>query len=71
MLTNANERGELLRVKEVAQALDQHPATIYRKVSNGSLPAVRLGAGRAAIRIDSGELDAWLEARHLERNGEP
>ena len=48
-------------------ALDQHPATIYRKVSNGSLPAVRLGAGRAAIRIDAGELDAWLEARHLER----
>jgi excisionase family DNA binding protein len=54
-----------MRVKEVAHELGQHPATIYRKVHDGSLPAVRLGAGRAAIRIDAGELDAWLEARHL------
>jgi excisionase family DNA binding protein len=57
-----------MRVKEVAHELGQHPATIYRKVNDGSLPVVRLGDGpRAPIRIDSGELDAWLESRHLER----
>ena len=35
----------------------------HAKVHDGSLPAVRLGAGRAALRIDSGELEAWLEAQ--------
>jgi excisionase family DNA binding protein len=65
MLPNAKRRDSLMRVKEVAHELGQHPATIYRKVHDGSLPAVRLGAGRAAIRIDADELEAWLEARHL------
>jgi excisionase family DNA binding protein len=65
MLTNANKRASLMRVKEVAHELGQHPATIYRKVHDGSLPAVRLGPGRAAIRIDAGELERWLEARQL------
>jgi excisionase family DNA binding protein len=55
-----------MRVKEVARELGQHPATTYRKVNTGSLPVVRLGDGpRAPIRIDSGELAAWLETHHL------
>jgi excisionase family DNA binding protein len=66
MLTNATERAALLRVKEVAHELGQHPATVYRKVHDGSLPAVRIGAGRAAIRIDAAEFERWLEAHHLE-----
>ena len=47
----------LMRVKEVASALGQHPSTIYRKVHAGELPAVRLGEGRAAIRIPRDELE--------------
>jgi excisionase family DNA binding protein len=70
MTTNAKRCDSLMRVKEVAHELGQHPATIYRKVHDGSLPAVRLGVGRAAIRIDSGELDAWLEARHLTKGNQ-
>ncbi len=70
MLSNAKRRDSLMRVKEVAHELGQHPATIYRKVHDGSLPAVRLGAGRAAIRIDSGELEAWLEPRDLTKGTE-
>jgi excisionase family DNA binding protein len=62
MQTNAKRRDSLMRVKEVAHELGQHPATIYRKVHDGSLPAVRLGPGRAAIRIDSAELERWLYA---------
>ena len=57
-----------MRVKEVAHELGQHPATIYRKVHDGSLPAVRLGAGRAALRIDSGEFERWLAEHHLSRS---
>jgi excisionase family DNA binding protein len=60
MQTNAKRRDSLMLVKEVAHELGQHPATIYRKVHDGSLPAVRLGAGRAAIRIPRDELERWL-----------
>ena len=49
-----------MRVKEVAQALDQHPATVYRKVHSGEIPAVRLGSGTAGIRIPAREFEAWL-----------
>jgi excisionase family DNA binding protein len=65
MTTNAKRRESLMRVKEVAHELGQHPSTVYKKVHDGSLPAVRLGAGRAAIRIDSLEFERWLEAHHL------
>jgi excisionase family DNA binding protein len=49
-----------MSVKEVAAALRQHPATIYRKVHSGQLPAVRTGNGHAAIRILEDELEQWL-----------
>ena len=60
MQENAKAAVELMRVKEVASELDQHQATIYRKVHAGQIPAVRLGEGRAAIRIRRGELELWL-----------
>ena len=46
-----------LHVKELAAEWRQHPATIYRKVHSGAIPSVRLGAGRAAIRIPVDELE--------------
>ena len=46
-----------MRVQEVAEELGQHPASIYRKVHAGELPPVRLGQGRAAIRIPRDELE--------------
>ena len=52
----AERRKRLMRVQEVAEELGQHPASIYRKVHAGELPAVRLGEGRAAIRIPRDEL---------------
>ncbi len=66
MLTSANEPASLLRVKEVARELGQHPATIYRKVHLGELPAVRLGSGRQpAIRIPRAGLQDWLARSHI------
>jgi excisionase family DNA binding protein len=51
----------LLGVKEVALRLRCSPKTVYRKVSSGELPAVKLGSGpKAPIRVDAGELDAWI-----------
>lgn len=33
----------MLRVKEVADHLNVHPATVYRWIADGRLPAVRYG----------------------------
>ena len=61
---------ELMRVDEVARVLQQHPGTVYRKFAAGQLPAVRLGAGRSAIRVSKAELERWLVSRRTDRNGE-
>lgn len=53
---------QLMRVREVAQVLGQCPETIYRKVQAGELRAVRLGGGRAALRIPRDELERFLTA---------
>jgi excisionase family DNA binding protein len=63
MQPNALRRGSLMSVKEVAHVLGQHPDTIYRKVQAGELPAVRLGHGRAALRIPRAEFEAWLYSK--------
>ncbi|MDT0270550.1 helix-turn-helix domain-containing protein [Streptomyces sp. DSM 44915] len=50
----------MLRVKEVADRLRVHPATVYRWINDGHLPAVRYGRpvvagaarrGGGAIRV--------------------
>jgi excisionase family DNA binding protein len=52
--------GLMLRVKEVADRLRVHPATVYRWINDGHLPAVRYGKpvvagtarrGGGAIRV--------------------
>ena len=48
---NRSEQPRLLRVPEVGERIGQHPATIYRKIERGQLPALRLGTGRAALRV--------------------
>jgi excisionase family DNA binding protein len=61
----------LLTVGEAALVLRQSPRSVRGKIAAGVIPALKIGAGpRAPIRIDSGELDAWLEARHLTKGTE-
>jgi excisionase family DNA binding protein len=49
-----------LHVKELAAEWRQDPATIYRKIKRGEIPAVRLGAGHSALRIPVDELEEFL-----------
>jgi excisionase family DNA binding protein len=49
-----------LHVKELAAEWRQDPATIYRKIKRGEIPAVRLGGGHSALRIPVDELEAFL-----------
>jgi excisionase family DNA binding protein len=70
MLTEVHEREALMRVREVADELGQHPATIYRKVHSGEIPSVRLGSGRAAIRVPRAELERWLHGSDSQSGSE-
>jgi excisionase family DNA binding protein len=54
------ESQKLLTVDQVAERVGQSRWSIYRKVAAGQLPAIRLGQGRAALRISEAELDRWL-----------
>jgi excisionase family DNA binding protein len=47
-------------VREVAQRLDVDPSTVYRLVQRGLLPAMQIGGRGHTVRIDEGELEAWL-----------
>ena len=47
----------MFTVSEVARRLRLCDDTVYRMVARGQIPAVRV---RGRIRIDAGELDAWV-----------
>jgi excisionase family DNA binding protein len=54
----------LLTVLQVAQRLNVSPLSVRRQIARGNLRAVKLGdAGSAPLRIDSAELERYLE-RH-------
>lgn len=62
MLPDATPAGLLLTVDEVAERLRVHPASVYRKVHAGDIPAVRL-TDHGPLRISATDLDDWLDAR--------
>ena len=59
MSATASTATEFLTVSEVARRLRVHEATIYRKVSAGEIPALRLGE-RGPLRIPADEFERWL-----------
>lgn len=52
----------LLTVQEVVRRLRISESKCRRMIRNGELPAIRLGVGRRAVRIDERELEAWLRS---------
>ncbi len=51
------EPDHLLTVAETAERLRQSQETVRRKIREGVIPAIRLGAGpRAPLRVDDQEL---------------
>src|SRR5262245_25826050 len=53
--TDAKNESRFLTVGETARRLNVSPATIYRRVQEGQLPAIRVGVGVGPIRIDRHE----------------
>ena len=58
MLLNAKR--SLLSPAEIAELLGVHRASVYRRIQDGSLPALRLGGEYGPLRIRAEELEAWL-----------
>jgi excisionase family DNA binding protein len=52
------EKGRFYTVKALADLLAVKPITIYRMVSRGQLPAVRVGK---SIRFDPDDIAAFLD----------
>jgi excisionase family DNA binding protein len=63
MLNQTRSSETLLTVKQAASRLQVSKWTVYRRVADGQLPAVKLGeAPRSPIRIIEREFDLWLYA---------
>jgi excisionase family DNA binding protein len=56
----------LLTVAEAARRLRLSEKTVRRRIRAGELPALRLGDGRAPLRVSADELDAWIAERRTE-----
>lgn len=50
----------LMTVEELASILTISPKTIYTRVSNGSMPHIRIAG---SIRFDGEQMAEWIEAR--------
>jgi excisionase family DNA binding protein len=51
---------EFLSPSEVARRLGLSRSTVYRHISAGDLPALRLGLDGTSLRVRADELEAWL-----------
>jgi excisionase family DNA binding protein len=60
LLQNIENRQGALKVKELAALLEVTPAHIYKLISRGIMPSVRIAG---AIRLDPVEIAAWLRER--------
>jgi excisionase family DNA binding protein len=58
-----SERPALLTVKEASALLRCSEQSVYRKIQNGTLPAVRLTGRVGPLRVVRSELGAWLDSR--------
>jgi len=60
LMQNIESRHAVLKVKELADLLQVTPAHIYKLISRGVLPSVRIAG---AIRLDPAEIAEWLRER--------
>jgi excisionase family DNA binding protein len=51
---------QLLKVAEVAERLALARSTVYRMMSKGEIPSVKIGG---SVRVSARALDEWIEER--------
>ena len=52
----------LLSVSDVARRLNVSKPTVYRRIWEGQIPALRIGDEIGPLRVPEHELDRWLYA---------
>jgi len=57
MQLSTTETSRLLTIPETADRLRVSRVTVYRLISSGQLPALKVGG---ALRVDENELREWL-----------
>jgi excisionase family DNA binding protein len=57
------KKDRLLTVKQVASRLKLDYQHVYKIISAGLLPCVRIGLGRGIIRIKESDLEAYIERK--------
>src|SRR4051812_6800831 len=67
MRSDETQVDELLSVGRVSQRLACTTGLVYRLIASGDLPAVRLGAVGASLRVNGRELEGWLHSRDTRR----
>jgi len=58
----------LITVAGAADILGLSRSTVYEMVSNGTLPARRIGPGRGRIRFTRRDLDDYIDASYARRS---
>lgn len=57
---------QLLKVKEVAEALRVSASLVYSLIESGRLPACRVGRGRGSVRILVEDLTNYIESSRVQ-----
>jgi excisionase family DNA binding protein len=65
-MSTIETRPVLLTVPEVARLLRCSRQSVYRRIRDGSIPAVRLTDRQGPLRVPRAELDRWLYAENGE-----
>lgn len=55
------EDNAIFRVKALAELLDVSRSTVYRAIASGELDALKIGAGKGAVRIPGNSVNVWLD----------
>lgn len=54
------DSAQLFRVRALAEMWQVSPATVYRLVESGQLPALRFGKGKGALRVTGEAVNTYL-----------
>ena len=57
---------QLLKVKEVAEALRVSASLVYALIESGRLPACRVGRGRGSVRVLADDLTAYIKGSRVQ-----
>lgn len=58
-----SELPRLVKVRRVAELLDVHRSTVNRMISDGELPAHRVGNGKGVLRVPEAAVLAYLDRK--------